>query len=379
MASVTDLLQDLQLNKSVDRACNDAESLNTLTGATGSLTLNLSCLYNQSERRRLRRIAVSSDLETQTLKGEWKSLQQRLEEAATNLIDELHQRAPHVSEALREILGATKGEIPNESDEPMHTKRKFFSLVCTKQTRKDYARRMAQSLRLQICLLDERVRKCCNIHLDAGTLEAIAKFKTSMDIQDLLLTLIGQNRGNHAVYNNEVLCLLPIAHLVSQDNSFTSSESAQKSISAIKYFCRGCVLLRVQSMKDANGFSQIHHVKNLRYFAGATQAFACLVRLHKGVCAMKRCVMDRVLMHVGHEELYVDGVDFSPRLLGENIKQCFEKSRFQLKRLLMGFAPKNLSTTQTGTGIFDTNHELLEHVLSSPELHKQFFTGKVDT
>ncbi|HEY0772181.1 MAG TPA: hypothetical protein VGD31_17795, partial [Sphingobacteriaceae bacterium] len=388
MVSVDDVLSlyGCPNNESAEDRVENAEALNTLNGATGRLTEHLCRLFNQDSRRSLRTVAISSVLGVGQLQGEWREVQNQLEGVVRELLDQA--QATLVSEGVYEALGLARGEINDVDDAPVQYS-KFFSFVRTEKTKQEYSRRIASALRLMLSLLDSDLRSRCKVVLDETTVLAIQEFHESprevSDIKRLVLLLLSENRGKDSFYNREILCILPIAHFVSNTNNFTCSESAQKTISSIKYLCRSCVVLEIASLESGLQLKDISALRYLNCSKGFTSAFACLFRLHKGVCSIDRVVLDRVL-YTTKDTLFVDSVDFSPKLLGEAVKSCYVQSQQVLHRLLMGYRPEQIATPAVvehrmlANSAFgqeadtpDGNHLLLSYVSNNHRLYKKFF------
>jgi hypothetical protein len=370
---------------------------NTLTGATGKLTCVLYRLFNDSQRKFLRQLALTGNGEERgELCGELLELQKSLENTTLDLFQEFKSAELLLGEAVSEALGAIKYIAPEDedSDTSFH-KRKFFSCVANYRTEKEYARRVAQMLRLFILLLDERNRVASNIELSNTHKILIHRFKESSrskeDIQQLILELLKIDGGIHSTYNREVLCILPIANFISAGNLFVSSDTASKTMSAIKYLCRGCLMLHLLSMPQGSRIEDADVLRYIKYNIGGTSSWQNLVRMHKALTRFPRRVHQRV-RHTEGDSVFVDGIDLGPRVILEAVIRCFEETRVVFKKLLMKYEPepmeKGVDDDMSPFVAFgqqatcaDGKHCLLMYVTANKEICKKFFTaqGQVKT
>ncbi len=344
----------------------DSIGLNTLNGATGSLTKKLCGLFSSEHRKSLRK-------SMQDNKNPWRRIQNELEIETCALLHEFSSKVHFVSEGLAPVLGGVRGE---ETDNLCgHQRRKFYSANITEPTLRDYARRIAQAITFMIKLLDIEMRMHCNVIYDEDTLEALNTFNSSTkkahDILSLILQLLSHDRGIKAVYNREALCLPAVALFVSNTNSFTAAENAQKTISSLKYLCRGCVMLDALRHEGCIKISEITSVSYLSCLIGSTTPFSCLDRLHKGICAFERPTMGRVILEEGNK-FFVDGVDLSPNILSSCVGHCYRKSKRILKKLAMGFELPDISTNEQLNEC--ESNEFLSFVLQNERLARKFFT-----
>jgi len=372
----------------------DAESLNTCNGATGPMTLNLSACFTFEQRKALKNISVSCDADSQELRGEFREQRARLQEKVQELFEEIHWKAASAPEIIRRAVGRQGIDAEEDSEEASCRKNKFFSLVRTRQTRVEYIRRCAQALSFWLALLNESNRSRCGIVLDAATLEALRVFQDSPgskeDVKRLVLGLLSHDRGVDAFYNREILCLYPIANLVSNTNLFTCSGVSQKAVSSLKYLCRGCVLLDILARRRP--LEENLALKHLKCNSVSTFPFNVLDIYHKGINSMKRTILDRVVL-IDENSTLVDGVEVGARRISKVLKLCLAKLRSKLERcLLLEYQPEPVSTPshldhgELRYGAFgqpsenlDGSHALTNHVLSNPDLKKRFFTmvGKI--
>ena len=355
-------------------------SLNTQNGVTGPLTAKLSNLFNVSQRKALRKSLITSN--NHNAQAQWRRLLGELEKETRTLLDMFFSQVHLVSEALLAVLGGIRGG-GGDDEGFLKQRRRFFSASLTNDTKKVYARSIAQALCLLLKLLDSNLRARCNVEFDENTLNLLYAFHNSAkgvdDIQRLVLSFLSQDRGMGAVYHREPLCIPAIASFVSGTNNFTGAEIAQKTISSLKYLCRGCVMLDAMRHPENIKPSEITSVNNINYSIGDTSAFSCLDRLHKGICSIERVVMKRVVLQDGNR-IFVDGVDLSPSLLSSSVKNCYHKSQAIYRELLMGFAVPEIA--QAAYNAFgesqeyaDGYNDLLTYVLGDRRLARRFFTA----
>lgn len=381
---LTEYLPEDHISESTDMI-----TINTFTGATGPLTQHLGKLFSDNDQRRaLRELALTGGEDE--LSGRWLVLQRSLEYSARALLKSLHKVL--LSEAVAEALGPKKFLGSSEDDEECSfQKRKFFSLVTRKETEKDYARRISQMLRLWISLLDESNRERCNVGFIGGHRDAIHQFKesarTPADIKKLILEILETGGSITTSYNKEILCLLPVAHLLSPSLNFSQSDSASKTICAIKYLCRGCVMLHCSTLPEGTQLKDVSLFKYVEYQKTGTHPFGNLVRLHCGINAMSRPILDRV-RHTEGDNIYVDCVNLGLPVLLQAIRKCYFQSADIYEDLLFGFNPNLLmapSVLDDGKELYvafgrkgenaDGNFELLRHICADPILKSRFFFG----
>jgi len=368
----------------------DSSTLYTRCGATGPLTEKLCRVFPPASRKVFRRVVANGDELNGRLQGFWFDVQREFEHTTKELIDRVHELARDTPEAILEALGSSRGEYINEEEDAM--KSRFFSMLKTTQTKKDYARRMAQFLRLMVSLLDSRRREQCNVVLNAEFLQAIESFhsgpRSVNDVVLLVLTFLKTPQEFFSLYNSSIFCLLPIAHLISDTNNFTCSDSAQKTISSLKFLCRGCILLELHTMHQGNSDRFPSLLGLLESSKGSNRPFAELMRLHKGVNCIKRPVMKRVIFTLDGRVL-VDGIDFSPTRLSDALVDSYRVSKRKVNALLLGYQPSNITTPPAldqgetpfsafGRASADANGEnyFLEYVTSQDCLARRFFTLK---
>ena len=364
--------------------------INTLTRATGPLTELLYRLFNDEQRRSLRILARSGH-DQEELIGEQLELQKSLEETSLELMRSFRSCQGKASEAVAEALGPGKFIANTEGgeDEPFQ-KRKFFSFVTNKSTEIDYAKRIAQMFRLLLALLDDNNRNRCNFTFLYPHQNLIRRFQQSVrgmnEMKQLILGLLQTDGGITSTYNKETFCILPIAHLISANNLFTSADSASKTISAIKYLCRGCVLKHLVSLEEGTRLEDIPLLKYIRYNNFGTSPFANLVRIHSGINAFPKQILERVRL-TDQGTIYVDGVDFGPRIILRAIRKSYRETISKLAELLLGHQPSALSTPSIidngnelhcafgqSSDSADGRHDLLNFILSRGELRRRFFT-----
>jgi hypothetical protein len=121
--------------------------------------------------------------------------------------------------------------------------------------------------------------------------------------------------------------------------------------------------------------SEIPSLNNVTCTIEDTTAYSCLERLHKGVCAIEKVVLKRVLLQEG-DSIFVDGVDLSPSSLSATVTRCYLKSVAIFRELCMGFAIEEaLVNFETPEYNDETYRDLLTYVLGNSTRQKQFFTA----
>ena len=233
-----------------------------------------------------------------------------MEKVVGGLLTQINEALIYSPEAVREALGCDVNAEEGQGQE----KRRWFRSLNTEQARKDYTKRVTNFLIFTGFLLKQENREKANFQLDRGTLSLIKVFhngpQTAFDIQKFVLSLLRENRVFQSTYNKELLCLYPIAILLSAEGSFVNGEAAQKTVSSLKFLCRGCSLLKIQSL-EAEQVSEYETLsKQLAYYTGATHAFACLFRLHKGMNLISGSVRGATTFYDGNR-LFVGAADFS--------------------------------------------------------------------
>jgi hypothetical protein len=363
----------------------DSLSLHTRYGVTGDFTAKLHRQFPVERRRILRQVAVSGDENCRELQGFWYDLQRQLEKASRELIEHIQEMSDDVPEVVNEALGVSRGE--HVDDEEATNKTRFFSKLKTPNSKVDYARRMAQFLRLHISFLDSARRARCGVTLSDEVINIINTFFYSSqgpeDIRELVLAFLKLDDELAVRYNSDVFCLLPIAQLISNTDSFTGSETAQKTVSSLKFFCRGCVLLETEHGFRSRRIQDL--LKCLECRRASLTPFASLARFHKGVNAIGRHIMDRVSLTF-EGKILVDGIDFSPRKLGYAIQNVLKSSKTKVRELLLGFSPRNIDTplfNDQGRIPFcafgreapkaDGNNDFLRYVYNNPSIQRTFF------
>jgi len=252
---------------------------------------------------------------------------QMLEEVVHQLLQDVFEKSSKAPEEVREVLGS---DISKDEDGESESKRRWFTPIATKQTLQDYVKRIGEALVFYILLTDRKNREKGNIKLPEETLVLIEKFKESdrkkEDILNLVCGLLLEHRGHWSMYNSEILCLYPITQLISESKEFSLGETAQKTISSLKYLCRGAVLHRVFETNEE--LTKIPVVQALLYKMGSCRPFAKLNRLHKGVCSISGRAKQRLTYFFEQNgSLLVDGIDFSPSKLAQTFRTVLDETR----------------------------------------------------
>lgn len=244
----------------------------------------------------------------------------RLEAVVGDLIEEINDTLLTTAEAVRESLGCDIKSSVNPEEEGQE-KRRWFSRLCTKHAINDYKKRVSCFLVFTKFFLLQETRECTSVNFDSRTLVSLEAFhrseKTRKDICQLFLTLLKGNRFVKSTYNREVLCLFPLTVLLSEDcRGFFNAESAQKTVSSLKFLCRGSALLHIEDLNEGQVSEYKALLQDLSYYTGATHAFACLFRFHKGLNNLSTPSSGKVSFFDGGK-MFVENVDFSPVLLSQ--------------------------------------------------------------
>lgn len=338
MWSAKDLLRAYPLPRNPFPDESVAGLQNTI-GPSGPFTSHLCAIFPREKRTKMREQLSSSRL-AHLAELEF------LESSVNDLINRIEYETERAPEALRELLGP---KVFDSTVEQSFIRQKFFYSVATEATRKDYSRRIVQTLCFLMSMSDSNVQNDCGIELPYLFKVSIDKFissnKTSMDIERLFLDLLSIDLGKDSGYHRDPLCIFPVAQFISSTNSFSRSESAQKSVSSIKYVCRGCGILKVSSVDESCvSLQQIPVVSQLRFNIGCTRSFSTLHRLHKGIMSLPRRVLDRTVLS-DSGKLYVDGIDFTPKSrVGETVRRALQQVESKSRDMLMGF---NAGTQKT--------------------------------
>lgn len=251
-----------------------------------------------------------------------------MENTVGALLLQINEALLETPEAVREALGCDVKADEGEGQE----KRRWFRSLNTEQARKDYTKRVTNFLIFTGFFLKEENREKANIQLDRGTLSLIKVFhsgqRTAFDIQKFVLSLLSGDRVFQSTYNKELLCLYPIAILLSDEGSFVNGEAAQKTVSSLKFLCRGCSLLKIKTLEAEQVSEYETLLKQLAYYTGATHAFACLFRIHKGMNLISGKVKGMTTFYEG-KKLFVGAADFSL----EKVRLTFQGLYLDSKKL----------------------------------------------
>ena len=287
---------------------------------------------------------------------------------------------------------------PESMDDGEQTRMSIFKAV-TKNTAKDYARRLASLLAFCLFVLEDESRaEGMGIALNQTTILALKRFSDAFtankeDINalvELLVTLSGYQYTQLEDYNVDVLCSFAIGQLYDADGGqFKSKESASKTLSAFKYSVKLAILSKV--MGDPNSAtSLLERVQWKRH--GPNGAFKQLIILHAGVNSLYRKLKPAAMVLDSKcERISYDGIPCSFDLLNDVLHSKIEEAHEQLEHLLMDFEPvleadqgdESLGYSSTpftpyfALGTADDNEygdmSLFAHVMADAELKKRFY------
>jgi hypothetical protein len=307
------------------------------------------------------------------------------------------------------MLGIQKtAELPLEdndsnSDVPC-SGRRWFKPLFSSETVQQYASYVAQYLWLLIQLLDEEQRECCKLTMPDDLIVAVNDLQNSFHedrqsysidaVHGVAMALLNQNQSVMDHYNHVPICYLTLAQFINSAGDLARVDSAQKSTSAMKFWLRGTLLLRLVEAGSNANFVQTRQL--IAYEIGGSHPFAQLSRLHKGICSIPRAVKASIVVGDGDIQsgtLTVDGLDLGFPVFQQLMQSTYHEYRIMLNDLMMGFIAPEIGPRryddpefgQTfrsfGADFPDVNgaDDMFYHILSNPELRSTIFfnTGDV--
>jgi hypothetical protein len=278
-------------------------------------------------------------------------------------LERVHAAIDCTSEAIRELLGCD-GVAPADEvavDAPGSARVRFFSKLQGQASASDYSNRLARFVRLLLTLTT--VTGVCEVVKEAGhedvlgarILQAVKSFESSLNddmrvgdaLHKLLCSVVAVDTGLGGKYSDYPCCVFVVAELSDAHGLFTRVATSAKSISAVKYFLRGCLLLQAQvELQGSRVVRDYTELACLKYAvqqgrgtrSGSTNTLSVLSRMAKAVNVFSVASKPKVLFfeHTASLECTVNNKPCSMSLVANLIDDLTEQAHNQTNQLLLG-------------------------------------------
>jgi hypothetical protein len=278
----------------------------------GHLGTHLNTLFTLSQRQNMhkfvRRGRLSNDSDGTVLPN-LSMMQNRFVPVVHTLLTCIQDQLERCPEEIRDALGTDRGDPDDQNQidvDHASTKRRFFSALQTTETIENYSRLIGHWLSFlsNLVTLGFNFESALGLKLPEGSnrnaIELLAENEnvTPSDIANFAITLLSNHRSISQSYEAEPLVWFAIGQFLDKDGDWSHSETSHKTLSAIKFLCRGSILLQkltnVSPDNEESAFLEARTLLTLNH--KQRNAFASVNRLHKGICSFARPVPARVIL-----------------------------------------------------------------------------------
>ena len=322
----------------------------------GPMTTTLCKLWGLDQRQRWGRFVHSGNAASnQVLGGVALDSQKKLRAATKTMMQQVHDAMPYLHDSFRARLAcsvlAAEGD---EDDDAMvsHQRVRFYKVLQAGESREQYALLMAKVLRVlhQLGGLNLAQQTALGLRFPPAIRHRLSAFNgvplegnnlagTCFDmIIDLLRTSDATMCGS---YSTDPLCAIIAGSLINTNtNGYECGASAQKTISAIKFYCRGAIMLKGKALVEGDGDNLRARVDALYSLATInpcnTNTMSSLTLMSKAVGCFDKNTVARVWYGTAQGSVLIDGKEAGAPMLQPLIKKLVAKTKAKLSMLLMG-------------------------------------------
>jgi hypothetical protein len=296
-------------------------------------------------------------------------MQVDLRDLCKKYVAAVHTELGQCNEALREVLGCdgAAADVDDSSDQSSQRQR-FFSKLHGPNTAADYATRVARCLRLLLGLAhdadfaaqlrSQSDKELLPDHLKNPLFELAECVDGDDDEVSLLalhkvfVSLVETDTGLVGTYADYPTCTFIVSELCSANGLMVASAAAEKSLSALKFFLRGCLL--IQSAQELERRKEegitIRHFRELECLdrtvqqgrgirAGNTNMLSVLSRMAKAINTFTLAKQPKVVFPrpTSPRMCSVNNKQLGTQVVSEVVTDLKVSIKRKLKQLLLGF------------------------------------------
>lgn len=343
-------------------------------------------------------------------------MQLALTRLCTDYLKSIQTQIGKTNEALRELLGCDGVAREDETSDQAQQKRvRFFTALVGKSTVAEYSRRLARFLRVFIGLAtDDDLSGAIDAEgVTVISEDMISEFRYFASVCDgdkhiaskalhrLLQAMAQYDNGLYGTYRDYPVCVFAVVELSDNQGLLVNPSRAEKSISALKFFLRGSLLLAARKELNAK---HAQHIVVRDYVeldclkdavqqgrgtrSGSTNTLSVLSRMAKAVNVFVLPIVPKVLFPnpTNPTICIVNNKPCGTVILRKVISTIKIQLNKQVERLLMGLSVGKLerdidaaNCNSAGWAFgrhaaLDSN-KLKHHVMREKRLRGQFWTA----